>query len=52
MRVSTDAIRLAASGKIDLSPLVTHRFSVRDARRVLDTVVEAKASAVKVVVEV
>ncbi len=46
------AIRLAASGKIDLSPLVTHRFPLEEARRALDTVVEQKSSAVKVLVEV
>jgi L-iditol 2-dehydrogenase len=50
--VYPDAIRLAASGKVDLSLLVTHRFPLSEARRALDTVVEAKASAVKVLVEV
>lgn len=50
--VYPDAIRLAASGKIQLSPLVTHRFPLEEVRRALDTVVEAKASAVKVLVEV
>ncbi|MBI3457472.1 MAG: NAD(P)-dependent alcohol dehydrogenase [Candidatus Rokubacteria bacterium] len=50
--VYPDAIRLAASGKIDLKPLVTHRFPLAEARRALDTVVEQKSSAVKVVVEV
>jgi len=46
------AICLAASGKIDLSPLVTHRFPLEEARRALDTVVEQKSSAMKVLVEV
>jgi len=50
--VYPDAIRLAASGKIQLGPLVTHRFPLEEVRRALDTVVEAKASAVKVLVEV
>jgi len=50
--VYPDAIRLAASGKIDLAPLVTHRFPLEEARRALDTAVEQKASAVKVLVEV
>lgn len=48
--VYPDAIRLTASGKIDLAPLVTHRFPLEEARRALDTVVEQKASAVKVLV--
>jgi L-iditol 2-dehydrogenase len=50
--VYADAIRLAASGRIDLGPLVTHRFPLEEARRALDTVVDAKASALKVLVEV
>jgi len=49
--VYPDAIRLAASGKIDLAPLVTHRFPLEEARRALDTVLEQRASAVKVLVE-
>jgi len=50
--VYPDAIRLAASGKIDLSPLVTHRFPLEEARRALDTVIEQRASAIKVLVEI
>jgi L-iditol 2-dehydrogenase len=50
--VYPDAIRLAASGKIDLAPLVTHRFPLEDTRQALDTVVEQKASALKVLVEI
>ncbi len=50
--VYPDAIRLAASGKIDLTPLVTHRFPLEEARRALDTVAEQKSAAVKVLVEV
>lgn len=50
--VYPDAICLAASGKIDLVPLVTHRFPLEEARRALDTVAEQKSSAVKVLVEV
>ena len=50
--VYPDAIRLAASGKINLAPLVTHRFPLEEARRALDTVAEQRSSAVKVLVEV
>ncbi|MBI3084178.1 MAG: hypothetical protein HYY88_00325 [candidate division NC10 bacterium] len=50
--VYPDAIRLAASGKINLAPLVTHRFPLEEARQALDTVAEQKSSAVKVLVEV
>lgn len=50
--VYPDAIRLAASGKIDLSRLVTHRFPLEEARRALDTVADQKSSIVKVLVEV
>lgn len=50
--VYPDAIRLAASGRINLAPLVTHRFPLDEARRALDMVAERKASAVKVLVEV
>ncbi len=49
--VYPDAIRLAGSGRIDLSPLVTHRFPLEDARQALDTVADSKATAVKVMVE-
>jgi L-iditol 2-dehydrogenase len=50
--VYPDAIRLAASGKIDLSRLVTHRFPLEEARRALDTAADQKSSTVKVLVEV
>lgn len=50
--VYPDAIRLAASGKIDLAPLITHRFPLEETQRALDTVVEQKASALKVLVEI
>ncbi len=50
--VYPDAIRLAASGKIDLTPLVTHRFPLDDARQALDTAADQKSSTVKVIVEV
>ncbi len=50
--VYRDALRLAASGRVDLSPLITHRFPLTEVRRALDTVAEAKGSALKVVVDV
>jgi len=50
--VYPDAIRLAASGKINLALLVTHRFPLVEVKQALDTVVEQKASAMKVLVEV
>jgi len=50
--VYPDAIRLVASGKINLALLVTHRFPLLEVKQALDTVVEQKASAMKVLVEV
>lgn len=50
--VYPDAIRLAASGKINLAPLITHRFPLEEASQALDTVADQKSSALKVLVEV
>jgi hypothetical protein len=49
--VYLDEIRLAGSGRIDLRPWSRTAFPLPDARRALDTVIEGKGLAVKVLVE-
>lgn len=46
------AIELMRVGKVDLSPLVTHRFPLEDYRNALDTALNKKnRAAIKVVFE-
>jgi L-iditol 2-dehydrogenase len=46
------AIELMRNGKVDLSPLVTHRFPIEDYRDALDIAANKKnRSAIKVVFE-
>ena len=45
------AIPLVADGRLDLKPLITHRFSLDDVNEALDTYVGRKEGAIKVILK-
>ncbi len=45
------AIAMAAEGKIQLAPLVTHRFPIENAVSAFETAVDATKKAVKIVIK-
>ena len=49
--VSQEVVSLMASGKLDVKPLITHRFSLDQFGTALDTFVKRSDGAMKVVVE-
>jgi L-iditol 2-dehydrogenase len=50
--VYADAVRLVASGRISVQPLVTHRFPLTETAEALRTAGKHGGSAVKVIVQV
>jgi L-iditol 2-dehydrogenase len=46
-----DALGLIASGKIDVAPLVTHRFALEDALKAFETAKTGAGGAIKVMID-
>ncbi|NIV29704.1 MAG: alcohol dehydrogenase, partial [Anaerolineae bacterium] len=40
-----------ADGRLDLKPLITHRFSLDDVHEALDTFIQRKGGAIKVILK-
>jgi threonine dehydrogenase-like Zn-dependent dehydrogenase len=45
------AIPLVADGRLNLKPLITHRFSLDDVNEALDTFTGRKGGAIKVIIK-
>jgi threonine dehydrogenase-like Zn-dependent dehydrogenase len=45
------AIPLLADGRLNLKPLITHKFSLDDVNEALDTFINRKGGAIKVILK-
>lgn len=45
------ALEMVANGRIDVKPLVTHRFKLEDARKAFETARQGADNAVKVIIK-
>jgi L-iditol 2-dehydrogenase len=51
-RAFPNAISVAAAGKVDLRPVITHRFAFEDTRKAMETVRDRKGGVIKALINV